>query len=134
MRSLDKLTCRSRRIFHADLRRLTPLRSCRSRHNRRASIPAECRGRACIRARAQKHRLLLASRTLAINRHIRVWNGIFATGDWHAKRGLKAMSPRRDRKSETTTPEKWPQNGFSAGELSVAGFGRLGGGRTRMAD
>ena len=25
------------------------------------------------------------------------------------KRGLKAMSPRRDRKSETTTREKWPQ-------------------------
>ena len=40
---------------------------------------------------------------------IRVWNGIFAAGDWRAKRGLKAMSPRRDRKSETTTCEKWPQ-------------------------
>ena len=34
----NELTCRSRRIFHANLRRLTPLRSCRSRHNRRASI------------------------------------------------------------------------------------------------
>ena len=39
----------------------------------------------------------------------RVWNGIFAAGDWRAKRGLKTMSPRRDRKSETTTREKWPQ-------------------------
>ena len=38
-----------------------------------------------------------------------VWNGIFAAGDWRAKRGLKTMSPRRDRKSETTTREKWPQ-------------------------
>ena len=34
---------------------------------------------------------------------------VFAAGDWRAKRGLKAMSPRRDRKSETTTREKWPQ-------------------------
>lgn len=49
------------------------------------------------------------SRTLAIRRPIRVWNGIFAAGDWRAKRGLKTMSPRRDRKSETTTREKWPQ-------------------------
>ena len=40
---------------------------------------------------------------------LRVWNGIFAAGDWRAKRGLKTMSPRRDRKSETTTREKWPQ-------------------------
>ena len=38
---------------------------------------------------------------------LRVWNGIFAAGDWRAKRGLKTMSPRRDRKSETTTREKW---------------------------
>jgi len=42
-------------------------------------------------------------------RPLRVWNGIFAAGDWRAKRGLKTMSPRRDRKSETTTREKWPQ-------------------------
>ena len=40
---------------------------------------------------------------------IRVWNGIFAARDWRAKRGLKTMSPRRDRKSETTTREKWPE-------------------------
>jgi|SRR6516164_4021847 len=39
----------------------------------------------------------------------RVWNGIFAPGDWPAKRGLKTMSSRRDRKAETTTREKWPQ-------------------------
>ena len=36
------------------------------------------------------------------------------------------MSPDRDRKSETTTREKWPQKRLSASELSVAGFGRLG--------
>jgi hypothetical protein len=24
------------------------------------------------------------------------WNGIFATGDWRAQRGLKTISPRRD--------------------------------------
>src|SRR6516225_9740965 len=33
----------------------------------------------------------------------RVWNGIFAAGDWPAKRGPKTTSPRGDRKSETTT-------------------------------
>src|SRR6516162_10185083 len=38
----------------------------------------------------------------------RVWNGIFAARYRRAKRDLKAMSPRRDRKSETTTREKWP--------------------------
>src|SRR6516162_4540787 len=32
-------------------------------------------------------------------------NGIFAAGDWRAKSGLKTMSPRRDRKSETITRE-----------------------------
>jgi hypothetical protein len=42
-------------------------------------------------------------------RLLRVWNGIFGLGDWRAQKGLKAMSPRRDRKSETTTREKWPQ-------------------------
>jgi hypothetical protein len=42
-------------------------------------------------------------------RPLRVWNGIFAAGDWRAKRGLKTMSPRRDRKSETTSREKWRQ-------------------------
>ena len=40
---------------------------------------------------------------------LRVWNGIFAAGDWRAKRGLKTMSLRRDQKSETTAREKWPQ-------------------------
>ena len=65
---------------------------------------------------------------------IRVWNGIFAAGDWRAKRGLKTMSPRRDRKSETTTREKWAQKGLSANELSVAGFGRLGGGAGKFRE
>ena len=42
------------------------------------------------------------------------------------------MSPRRDRKLETTTREKSPEkNGFSTSELLIAGFGRLGGGRSR---
>ena len=65
----------------------------------------------------------------------RVWNGIFAArdGDGRAKRDLKTMSLRRDRKSETTTREKWPQSGLSASELSVAGFGRPGG-RARTCD
>jgi hypothetical protein len=39
----------------------------------------------------------------------RVWNGIFAAGDWPAKRGPKTASPRGDRKSETPRAEKWPQ-------------------------
>jgi hypothetical protein len=42
------------------------------------------------------------SRTLAIRRPIRVWNGIFAARDRRAKRDLMTMSPRRDRESETT--------------------------------
>ena len=36
-------------------------------------------------------------------------NGIFATGDRRAKRDLKTVSLRRDRKSETATHEKWPR-------------------------
>jgi len=47
----------------------------------------------------------------------RVWNGIFAAGDWRAKKDLKTMSLRRDRKSETTAREKWPQDGISASQL-----------------
>jgi hypothetical protein len=39
----------------------------------------------------------------------RVWNGIFAAGDGRAKRDLKTLSLRRDRKSETTKRENWPQ-------------------------
>ena len=39
----------------------------------------------------------------------RVWNGIFAAGDRRLKRDLKSMSPRRDRKLETTTREKSPE-------------------------
>jgi hypothetical protein len=58
----------------------------------------------------------------------RVWNGIFGAGDWRAKRDVNTMSPHRDQKSETTTREKWRKKGFSASELSVAGFAGLGGG------
>jgi len=46
---------------------------------------------------------------LALRAVVVAGNGIFAAGDWRAKSGLKTMSPRRDRKSETTTREKWPQ-------------------------
>src|SRR5215831_1224079 len=35
-------------------------------------------------------------------------NGIFAAGDWRAESASETISPRRDRKSETTTREKWP--------------------------
>src|SRR5215472_12908446 len=45
----------------------------------------------------------------SIARPLRVWNGIFAAGDRRLKRDLKSMSPRRDRKLETTTREKSPQ-------------------------
>ena len=64
---------------------------------------------------------------------LRVWNGIFAAGDRRTKTGLKAMSPCRDRKSETPHARNGRKNGFSASELSVAGFGRLGGGHDRRA-
>ena len=40
----------------------------------------------------------------------RVWNGIFDAGDRRAKKGPKTISPRRDRKSETTTHEKSAHN------------------------
>jgi integrase len=36
-------------------------------------------------------------------------DGIFAAGDWRAERASETISPRRDRKSETTTREKWSQ-------------------------
>jgi hypothetical protein len=39
----------------------------------------------------------------------RVWNGIFATGDRRPESGLKTVSPNRDRNSDTTFREKWPQ-------------------------
>src|SRR6516165_12182054 len=34
-------------------------------------------------------------------------NGTFAAGDWRAESASETISPRRDRKSETTTREKW---------------------------
>jgi hypothetical protein len=79
---------------------------------------------AAIVAGATMHRPHLASTFL----RRRVWNGIFAAGDWRTKRGLKAMSPRRDRKSETNAHGNGRKNGLSACELSVAGFAGLGGG------
>jgi hypothetical protein len=39
----------------------------------------------------------------------RVWNEIFAAGDCRAESAPETISPRRDRKSETTSHEKWPQ-------------------------
>jgi ParB-like chromosome segregation protein Spo0J len=62
----------------------------------------------------------------------RVWNGIFAAGDWRAKRDLETISPRRDRKSETTTREASIEAfGFTNPILAdpdghiIAGHGRL---------
>jgi hypothetical protein len=57
----------------------------------------------------------------------RVWNGIFAVGE----RDLKTLSLRRDRKSETTNARIGRKSGHSTSERSIAGFGRLRGGRTR---
>ena len=51
-----------------------------------------------------RHRSIAAQARL-----LRVWKGIFAAGDWRAKRHPKTISLRRDRNSETTTREKWPQ-------------------------
>ena len=45
----------------------------------------------------------------ALSCDVEFWNGIFAAGDGRAKRHLKTTSLRRDRKSETTRREKWPQ-------------------------
>ena len=53
----------------------------------------------------------LASSHIFLRR--RVWNGIFAAGDWRAKRDPKTMSLRRGRKSETTTRENWPHAALS---------------------
>src|SRR5215475_5116609 len=53
----------------------------------------------------------------------RVWNGIFAAGDRPAKRDPKTMSPRRDRKLETTRSENGQKNGLPACRLEGGGFG-----------
>ena len=50
----------------------------------------------------------LSKRLLAISRLFEFGTG-FLPPETGAKTGLKAMSPRRDRKSETTTREKWPE-------------------------
>jgi len=56
----------------------------------------------------------------------RVWNGIFVAGDRRAKRDLMTMSPCRDRKSETTTREKWPQKPPSCLQVLISRFRRTG--------
>jgi len=43
---------------------------------------------------------------------LRVWNGIFATGDWRIKRGLKVMNGRR-----ISVPAHFPEIGFEPGRL-----------------
>jgi hypothetical protein len=52
-------------------------------------------------------------------------DGIFAAGDCRAKGGLKAMSPRRDQKSETTTREKWPQKQLFCWRAISCGFRKV---------
>jgi len=66
------------------------------------------------------------SRTLAIRRPIRVWNGIFAARDRRAKRNLMTMSPRRDRESETTGRGKWPQKRPFCLRAIYCWFGKIG--------
>jgi hypothetical protein len=65
-------------------------------------------------------RLLGHDEILQSARPIRVWNGIFAAGDRGPESGPKTISPNRDRNSETTTREKWPQKRLSASKQSVA--------------
>jgi hypothetical protein len=47
-------------------------------------------------------------------------NGIFAAGDRHPESDLKTISPNRDRNSETTAREKWPQNSATWRNLACA--------------
>ena len=68
----------------------------------------------------------LALRTLATSLPYRVWNGIFAAGDGRAKRHLKTTSLRRDRKSETTGREKWPQKRLFCRRAWTSGFRKTG--------
>ena len=59
-------------------------------------------------------------------RPLRVWNGIFAAGDRRAKRDLKTISLGRDRNSETTTREKWPQKRLFCWRAISCGFRKTG--------
>ena len=49
----------------------------------------------------------------------RVWNGIFAAGDRRAKRDLKTIFPRRDRKSETTSARNAPKAAFLLANVNI---------------
>ena len=71
---------------------------------------AQCRSAATTRVRRPSHLVPTPSCTFL---PCRVWNGIFAAGDWRAKRDPKTMSLRRGRKSETTTRENWPHAALS---------------------
>jgi hypothetical protein len=53
-------------------------------------------------------------------------NGIFAAGDWRAESASETISPHRDRKSETTTREKWPQKPSSCLQVLISRFRRTG--------
>jgi hypothetical protein len=53
-------------------------------------------------------------------------NGIFAAGDWRAESASETISPRRDRKSETTTREKWPQKRPSRLQVLISRFRATG--------
>jgi hypothetical protein len=61
-----------------------------------------------------------------LRRPLRVWNGIFAAGDWRAKRDLKTISPNRDRNSETTAREKWPQKQPLCLQVLISRFRKTG--------
>ena len=84
---------------------------------------AQCRSAATTRVRRPSHLVPTPSCTFL---PCRVWNGIFAAGDWRAKKDLKTMSLRRDRKSETTTREKWPQKRLFCSPAISCGFRKTG--------
>ena len=71
---------------------------------------------------------------LALRAVVVAGNGIFAAGDWRAKSGLKTMSPRRDRKSETTTREKWPQKRLFCWRAISCGFRKTGWWRMQSSE
>ena len=62
---------------------------------------------------------------------LRVWNGIFGAGDWPPKGARRRCLRRETGNRRPPHARNGHKNGLSASGQSVAGFGRLGGGRTR---
>jgi hypothetical protein len=86
-----------------------------------------CRAGAMAADTALSHSGSLAtSGTIPHPYPLRVWNGIFTAGDGHAKTDLKTISLRRDRKSETSAREKWPQKRPSCLKVLTSGFRKSG--------